>query len=106
MNARYYREPVAFVSLCLLLGLSAPAGAQSDWKKQWETTIEAGRKEGEVVIYGPHNPMYQQLWAVFQKSFPVRRLIEYSSEKSSPQNSEIIHQKKNKKRLDKNVLQQ
>ena len=57
------------VSLCLLLSLSTPAGAQSDWKKQWETTIEAGKKEGEVVIYGPHNPMYQQLWAVFQKSF-------------------------------------
>ena len=47
-----------------------PAGAQSDWKKQWETAVEAGKKEAEVVIYGPHNPMYQQLWAVFQKSFP------------------------------------
>ena len=57
------------VSLCLLLSFSTSAGAQSDWKKQWETTIEAGKKEGEVVIYGPHNPMYQQLWAVFQKSF-------------------------------------
>ena len=69
MNARNYRKRVIVVSLCLLLGFSAPAGAQSDWKKQWETTIEAGKKEGEVVIYGPHNPMYQQLWAVFQKSF-------------------------------------
>ena len=43
--------------------------AQSDWKKQWEATIEAGRKEGEVVIYGPHNPVYQQVWSIFQKSY-------------------------------------
>ena len=69
MNARNSRKCVIVVSLCLLLSFSTSAGAQSDWKKQWETTIEAGKKEGEVVIYGPHNPMYQQLWAVFQKSF-------------------------------------
>ena len=44
--------------------------AQTDWKKQWDATVEAGRKEGEVVIYGPHNPAYQQIWAIFQKSYP------------------------------------
>jgi iron(III) transport system substrate-binding protein len=54
----------------LLLGVARGEGAQSDWKKQWEATVEAGKKEGEVVIYGPHNPMYQQMWAVFQKSYP------------------------------------
>jgi iron(III) transport system substrate-binding protein len=45
-------------------------GAQSDWKKQWEATVEAARKEGEVAIYGPHNPVYQQIWAIFQKTYP------------------------------------
>jgi iron(III) transport system substrate-binding protein len=44
--------------------------AQTDWKKHWDATVEAGRKEGEVVIYGPHNPAYQQIWAIFQKSYP------------------------------------
>lgn len=44
--------------------------AQSDWKKTWEATIEAGKKEAEVVIYGPHNPAYQQVWSLFQKSYP------------------------------------
>lgn len=47
-----------------------PAHGQTDWKKQWEATIEAGKKEGEVVIYGPHNPVYQQVWSIFQKSYP------------------------------------
>lgn len=53
-----------------LLVFPQPASAQTDWKKQWEATVEAGRKEGEVVIYGPHNPAYQQIWAIFQKSYP------------------------------------
>jgi iron(III) transport system substrate-binding protein len=41
-----------------------------DWKKQWEATIEAAKREGELVIYGPHNPAYQQVWAIFQKHYP------------------------------------
>jgi hypothetical protein len=49
---------------------SPAAMAQTDWKKQWEATVDAGRKEGEVVIYGPHNPAYQRIWAIFQKSYP------------------------------------
>jgi iron(III) transport system substrate-binding protein len=65
------RPVIAFSGLTLsFLVLSGISSAQSDWKKQWETTVEAAKKEGEIVIYGPHNPMYQQLWALFQKSFP------------------------------------
>ncbi|MGH7771253.1 MAG: ABC transporter substrate-binding protein [Candidatus Binatia bacterium] len=51
-------------------GLSGNLEAQSDWKKQWEKTVEAAKKEGEVVIYGPHNPNYRPVWSLFQKSFP------------------------------------
>ena len=54
--------------ICLVL--PELAAAQSDWKKQWESTIEAAKKEGEVAIYGPHNPAYQQVWTLFQKSYP------------------------------------
>jgi iron(III) transport system substrate-binding protein len=49
---------------------AATACAQSEWKKQFEATADAAKKEGEVTIYGPHNPAYQQLWAIFQKSYP------------------------------------
>jgi len=60
------------VFLCVFACLMflGKATAQSDWKKQWEATLEGAKKEGEVVIYGPHNPVYQQLWALFQKSYP------------------------------------
>jgi iron(III) transport system substrate-binding protein len=66
---------VKLLRLIFVVGLAgrlfaAPAEAQSDWKNQWEATVEAAKKEGEVAIYGPHNPAYQQVWAIFQKSYP------------------------------------
>jgi iron(III) transport system substrate-binding protein len=64
----FSRVVILFPSLLVFAGI---AGAQVDWKRQWEATVEAANKESEVVIYGPHNPMYQQLWAVFQKNFPT-----------------------------------
>ena len=63
----WLRMLVAVLSVVLLV---ASARAQSDWKKQWESTIQAGKREGEVVVYGPHNPAYQQVWAIFQKNYP------------------------------------
>src|SRR5262245_26084462 len=53
--------------------LSAAVFAQSDWKRQWEATAEAAKKESEVVIYGPHNPAYQQVWSIFHKTYPEVR---------------------------------
>lgn len=62
---------MGFVGLVCLMGLVLPRlSAAQDWKKQWEATVEAAKKEGEVVIYGPHNPAYQQVWSLFQKSYP------------------------------------
>ena len=61
----------AIVLACAYV-IAAPriAGAQADWKKTWEAAGDTARKEGEVTIYGPHNPVYQQVWSIFQKSYP------------------------------------
>ncbi len=50
--------------------VASTAEAQTDWKKSWEASVAAAKKEGEVTIYGPHNPAYQQVWAIFQKTYP------------------------------------
>src|SRR5919202_4740333 len=47
-----------------------PLCAAEDWKREWEKTIQAAKREGELVIYGPHNPMYRPLWETFQKHYP------------------------------------
>lgn len=45
---------------------SAELRAQSDWKKQWDNTVELARREGEIQLYGPHDPAYLPVWAKFQ----------------------------------------
>jgi iron(III) transport system substrate-binding protein len=67
-NTQWIQCIVAIGLFGILFG--SAAHGQSDWKKQWEATLAEARKEGEVVIYGPHNPAYQQVWAIFQKTYP------------------------------------
>ena len=57
-------------SRCFWPGRSFSSFAAEDWKQIWERTIDAAKREGEVVIYGPHNPMYRSLWDTFQKNYP------------------------------------
>ena len=64
-------QPIARATitiLCLNFFLSS-ARAAEDWKQEWEKTVQAARREGDLTIYGPHNPMYRPLWELFQKSF-------------------------------------
>jgi iron(III) transport system substrate-binding protein len=54
-----------FVLLCV----SAGFGAQSDaWKADWEKSLQAAKKEGELVLYGSAD--YESLFAEFHKKYP------------------------------------
>lgn len=59
--------PLLFLSHPCLL---RPTFAAQEWKQEWEKTIEAAKREGEISIYGPHNPMYRPLWDAFQRNYP------------------------------------
>src|ERR1044072_5294161 len=39
------------LATCAVLLFLAEARAQSDWKKEWEKTIEGAKKEGQVNVY-------------------------------------------------------
>ena len=71
MKPRNGRDVCLLVHYASLLGFSTAGGQCTVRLEEAMGNKHRGReKRGEVVIYGPHNPMYQQLWAVFQKSFP------------------------------------
>ena len=42
--------------------------AQPDWQKDWEQTLAAARKEGQVTVYIYR---YERLLADFKKEFPA-----------------------------------
>jgi iron(III) transport system substrate-binding protein len=60
----------AFV-IYVLTAITAIA-AQADWKKDWDQTLEAARKEGQVVIYISG---YEAVLPDFEKEFPDIKIV-------------------------------
>ncbi len=58
------------VAALALLILTADAQAQSEWRKEWEKTVDAAKQEKELVLYGPHLPFFLKVWEPFQRSYP------------------------------------
>jgi iron(III) transport system substrate-binding protein len=57
----------------LLLCASAALGAQADaWKADWEKTLQAAKKEGQLVLYGSAD--FEPLFAEFHKKYPEIRV--------------------------------
>src|SRR5215467_5314714 len=57
------------LAACAVLLLLAEAHAQSDWKKEWEKTVEAAKKEGQVNVYiGGWETVVES--GAFQKAYP------------------------------------
>jgi iron(III) transport system substrate-binding protein len=56
------------------LGVSSGWTAQGDaWKADWEKTLAAAKKEGQLVIYGSAD--YEMLYAEFHKKYPEIKII-------------------------------
>jgi iron(III) transport system substrate-binding protein len=50
-------------------GVSAAVAAQADaWKADWEKTLQAAKKEGQIVLYGSAD--FESLFAEFHKKYP------------------------------------
>jgi iron(III) transport system substrate-binding protein len=65
-----------FVSILVLLALvSADAlGAQADaWKADWDRSVEAAKKEGQLVLYGSAD--FEKLFAEFNKKYPEIKIV-------------------------------
>ncbi|HXV78643.1 MAG TPA: extracellular solute-binding protein [Candidatus Binatia bacterium] len=63
----------AIVAL-LVLGSDGALGAQADvWKADWDKTVEAAKKEGQLVLYGSAD--YEKLFAEFNKKYPEIKVV-------------------------------
>lgn len=57
----------AAVAVAYLVFMTSSASAQSDWQKDWEKTLAAARKEGQVTVYIYR---YEALMQDFKREFP------------------------------------
>ncbi len=58
--------------LLILLGLSENVLAESDWKKEWETTLQAAKREGQVSVYIYR---YEAVLEAFKKEYPDIKVV-------------------------------
>ena len=61
-----------FMALATLLASAAPAAAQTE--AEWQKVIEAGKKEGKVVIYTATlgSPFHKTVFQAFEKKYGIR----------------------------------
>jgi iron(III) transport system substrate-binding protein len=53
----------------------AAMASKSDWQPEWEKTIGAAEKEGQITVYGPPGTTYQDAINAFQPSYPKIKLV-------------------------------
>ena len=81
MKPSFALEIILQLSIAALLSLAVAAGAmaasapKADWQAEWEKTIAAAEKDGQVTIYGPPGITYQNAITTFQDSFPKIKLV-------------------------------
>lgn len=69
---RIHWQRKLLVLVCCLYSFAPGEAAQTPgWKADWEATIRAAEKEGQLVIYGPRGRDQEILYSeIFAKSFP------------------------------------
>ncbi len=61
--------------LALLLTTQFTVNAAAQWRQEWDKTIAAAEKEGQVTVYGPPGVTYQNAIGAFQEAFPKIKLV-------------------------------
>jgi iron(III) transport system substrate-binding protein len=73
--------PRALVGFLLALSLTTvfprmtdAAAGKADWQNEWEKTLAAAEKEGQVTVYAPPGKQYQDAIGSFQEAYPKIKL--------------------------------
>jgi ABC-type Fe3+ transport system substrate-binding protein len=66
---KFTKQFLIIISTFFTIGVSAAVAAQVDaWKADWDKTVEAAKKEGQLSIYG--SPDFEPLYGEFHKKYP------------------------------------
>jgi ABC-type Fe3+ transport system substrate-binding protein len=66
---------LAMVGLVFVVVSAAHAGDAPRWKEEWQKTIEAAKKEGQVSLYGGQEISHPDILAAFNKEFPFIKVL-------------------------------
>ncbi len=66
---------LVIVGLVLVVVSAAHAADAPRWKEEWQKTIEAAKKEGQVSLYGGQEITHPDIVAAFNKEFPFIKVL-------------------------------
>src|SRR5512134_3005285 len=70
---RKWSRGIVTVIVSVLWASAAWAGQADAWKADWEKTVQAAKKEGQLVLYGSAD--FEALFAEFHKKYPEIKVI-------------------------------
>ncbi|HEY7555429.1 MAG TPA: extracellular solute-binding protein [Candidatus Binatia bacterium] len=84
---------IAFLSLLSLLRWHAVfAAAAESWKVEWEQTLTAAKKEGEISFYGSEG--YEKIFEVFHKRYPEIKVKSNTTRRGSEHGQAVMTERR------------
>ena len=89
----WYRGVViVLIALSLLSWRAAFAAAADSWTFEWEKTVAAAKKEGELSFYGSEG--YEKIFEVFQKRYPDIKVKSNTTRRGSEHGQAVMTERR------------
>ncbi|HEX2226643.1 MAG TPA: extracellular solute-binding protein [Candidatus Binatia bacterium] len=89
----WYRGAViVLIALSLLSWHAAFAAAADSWTVEWEKTVAAAKKEGEISFYGSEG--YEKIFEVFQKRYPDIKVKSNTTRRGSEHGQAVMTERR------------
>src|ERR1044071_3079368 len=94
--AMRYRTVQSWVVIVVVLTIVQPlslfAAAPDSWKADWEQTLAAAKKEGEISFYGSQG--YEKVFEVFQKRYPDIKVNAVTNMRGSEHGARVMTERR------------
>jgi iron(III) transport system substrate-binding protein len=91
-KALYRKISLALVVLSILSSRAAFAAAPDLWTLEWEKTVAAAKKEGEIAFYGSEG--YEKIFEVFQKRYPEIKVKSNTTRRGSEHGQAVMTERR------------
>ncbi|HEX5023373.1 MAG TPA: extracellular solute-binding protein [Candidatus Binatia bacterium] len=80
------------MTLALVMATLAHAGEALKWQTEWEQSLAAAKKEGEISFYGSEG--YERVFEVFQKRYPEIKVRSNTSRRGNEHGQAVMNERR------------
>lgn len=94
------KSPFLRIGLCAVFLCAFVGGVRADWKQEWEKTLAAAEKEGEIALYGAYRSGVREAVSEFSKVYPKIKFNHVAGSGSELANKVMAEKRANKHFVD------